>query len=232
MKGEVSTLGYMANHDNIATEDAAIVRTIRESGAVIFAKTTMPQTGMAVETTSRLWGTTKNPYNAQLVSGGSSGGDGALVAMKGCPVCPSSDIGGSIRVPAAFNGLYSIRPTGDRISKTGLMTTLAGQISIKTSCGPVCHSLADVKLLTKVVNAWPEMQYEPGVVPMPWRELLPPTRKLSFGLLEFDDICMPHPPILRGLKETAAKLVAAGHEGEKQSRRIISLSRYVINRQP
>ena len=203
----------MVNHDNVATEDAAIVRTIRESGAVIFGKTTMPQTGMAVETTSNLWGTTKNPYNAQLVSGGSSGGDGVLVAMKGCPVTSSSDIGGSIRVPAAFNGLYSIRPSGDRISKTGIMSTLGGQISIKVSCGPVCHSLADVKLLANIVNAWPQMQFEPGVFPMPWRELDPPTRKLSFGLFEFDGVCMPHPPILRGLRETAARLTAAGHEG-------------------
>lgn len=212
----------MINHDNIATEDAAIVRTIRESGAVIFGKTTMPQTGMAVETTSPLWGTTKNPYNTQLVSGGSSGGDGVLVAMKGCPVCPSSDIGGSIRVPAAFNGLYSIRPSADRVSKTGVIATLGGQISIKTSCGPVCHSLADVKLLVNIVNAWPQMQFEPGVVPMPWRELDPPTRNLSFGLLEFDGVCMPHPPILRGLRETTAQLTAAGHEGRNESNESLS----------
>jgi amidase len=58
--------------------------------------------------------------------GGSSGGDGALVAMKGAPVCPSSDIGGSIRAPAAFNGLYGIRLTADRVPKVGLATPAPG----------------------------------------------------------------------------------------------------------
>lgn len=173
---------------------------------------------MAIETTSHLWGTTVNPYNRELVSGGSSGGDAVLVAVRGSPVCPSSDIGGSIRVPAAFNGLYSIRPSADRICKTGISSTLGGQISIKVSCGPVCHSLQDLKTFTKVINAYPQMQFEPGVVPLPWREVAPPTNKLTFALWNFDGVCMPHPPILRALQETADKLIAAGHEGRKSLR--------------
>ncbi|KAI1622023.1 amidase signature domain-containing protein [Exophiala viscosa] len=212
VKGHPSTLGYIANYGNAAQDDAAIVKVLRDSGAVIFAKTTMPQTGMALETTSNLWGRTINPYNRELASGGSSGGDAVLVAMRGSPVSPSSDIGGSIRAPAAFNGHYSIRPSADRICKTGMATTLSGQISIKVSCGPVCHSLDDLKLFIKVINAYPSMQFAPGVVPLPWRDVETPKRKLTFALWDFDSVCMPHPPILRALKETANKLTAAGHE--------------------
>lgn len=62
----------------------------------------MPQTGFILETVSNLWGRTLNPFNTRLGSGGSSGGDAALIAMKGAPIAPSSDIGGSIRAPAAF----------------------------------------------------------------------------------------------------------------------------------
>ncbi|EXJ89088.1 hypothetical protein A1O3_02152 [Capronia epimyces CBS 606.96] len=212
VRGHASTLGYVANYEIVSQEDAAIVRVLRDSGAVIFAQTTMPQTGMALETSSPLWGTTINPYNGLLVSGGSSGGDAVLVAMRGSPVCPSSDIGGSIRVPAAFNGLYSIKPSADRICKTGLSTTLGGQISIKTSCGPVCHSLDDLKLFVEIINAYPRLQFEPAVVPMPWRHLEPPQRKLTVALWKFDGVCMPHPPIVRALKETAEQLIASGHE--------------------
>lgn len=106
---------------------------------------------MMLQTVSNLWGRTKNPYNLGFSAGGSSGGDGSLVAMHGSPFCPSTDIGGSIRAPATFNGLYGIRPTADRIPKYGLLTCAPGQISIKVSCGPICHSIADVKLITKLL---------------------------------------------------------------------------------
>ena len=68
----------------------------------------MPQAGMALETTSNLWGRTLNPFNTAFGAGGSFGGEGALIAMHGSPISPSSDIGGSIRAPASFNGLFAV----------------------------------------------------------------------------------------------------------------------------
>ena len=213
LKGHRSTMGFISWFDVIAEKDSSLVRVLRDAGAVFHAKTTMPQTGMMLETTSHLWGRTKNPFNISLVPGGSSGGDGALITMRGSPIAPSSDIGGSIRVPAAYNGLYSIKPSADRIPRGGLRSPAPGNVSIKVSCGPQCHSIADVKMFTKIINGYPSAQFEPNVVPLPWRDLPTPKGKLSFGLWEFDGVVKPHPPILRALQETAQKLVNSGHEG-------------------
>ena len=79
----------------------------------------------------------------------------ALIAMKGSPIGPSSDIGGSIRAPAAFNGLYSIRPSSEMIPKRGMGTTFLGNVSIKVSCGPCCHSMADLSMFTKMIYGHP-----------------------------------------------------------------------------
>lgn len=213
MIGKATTYGYSANVSLIAERDSAIVKVLREAGAVFYVKTTMPQTGMALETVSPLFGRTLNPFNTKMVAGGSSGGDSALVALHGSPIAPSTDIGGSIRAPASFNGLYGIRPSADRIPKRGMRSVERGQLNIRVSCGPVCHSIADVKLLTRVLNAYPQAQYDTTCIPIRWREIEKPTRKLAFGLLIFDGVVMPHPPIIRAMQETAAKLKSEGHEG-------------------
>jgi amidase len=210
--GHPVTMGYMAWANVVAEKDSTLVKALRDAGAVFFVKTTMPQTGMALETWSVLWGRTLNPRNNKLGSGGSSGGDGALIALKGSPIGPSSDIGGSIRAPAAFNGLYSIRPSSERIPKGGMRSTAPGNVSIKVSCGPACHSMTDLKMFTKVLNGHPNVEYDASFIPIPWREVETPA-KLTIGILEFDGVCMPHPPILRAMRETMAKLEAAGHEG-------------------
>lgn len=110
VKDHITTRGYVINKVDsmVSPHDSVVVRIIREAGAVFFCRTAMPQTGFVLETVSNLWGRTMNPYNRLLGAGGSSGGDGALVAMRGCPIAPSTDAGGPIRAPAAFNGLYGI----------------------------------------------------------------------------------------------------------------------------
>jgi len=174
----------------------------------------MPQTGMLLETWSNLFGQTYNPRNTAFGSGGSSGGDGALLAMHGTPITPSSDIGGSIRAPAAFNGLYGIRPSADRVPKVGMTTTAPGNASIKVSCGPNCHSMDDIKLLTRVIVDHEAVAYDPTCAWVPWRTGVkgPTGGKMSFGLWLTDDVVDPHPPIKRAMLETAEKLKAAGHE--------------------
>lgn len=87
-------MGYVARKNNIAKRDSTLVGTLRVAGAVFFPKTAMPQSGMALETVSNLWGRTTNPYNRDLGAGGSSGGDATLVALRGSPVTPSTDMKG------------------------------------------------------------------------------------------------------------------------------------------
>ncbi|CAH0051081.1 unnamed protein product [Clonostachys solani] len=210
--GYPTTWGYAASWKKKANRESAIVTILREAGAVFYCKTTMPQTGMLLETVSNLFGRTLSPFNPAFGSGGSSGGDGALVAMKGSPFTPSTDIGGSIRAPAAFNGLYGIRPSADRIPKRSMKSVESGQLNIRVSCGPVCHSTSDLKLMTKVVTTWPSARYDTASMPVPWRDVDKSGQKLAFGLWEFDGAVMPHPPILRALRESAEKLRKAGHE--------------------
>ncbi|KAL4962035.1 amidase signature domain-containing protein [Aspergillus stella-maris] len=210
--GYATTWGYAANASHRAERESATVTTLREAGAVLFCKTTMPQAGMLLETVSNLFGRTLNPRDLDFGAGGSSGGDGVLVALRGSPVTPSTDIGGSIRAPAAFNGLYGIRPTADRVPKRGMKSVESGQLNIRVSCGPVAHSLADVKLLTRVLIDWPQTRYDPTCIPVTWREVSITDKKLSFGIWDFDGVVMPHPPICRAMRETTTRLRAAGHE--------------------
>ena len=131
------------------------------------AKLRYLKSGMALETVSNLWGRTVSPFNRDLGAGGSSGGDATLIGLRGSPIAPSTDMGGSIRVPAAFNRLYGIRPTSDRILKGGMQNTNTGNLTIKLSCGPVCHSLDDLELLTKILNAHPNNEYDVTYAPVP-----------------------------------------------------------------
>uniref|UniRef100_A0A0B7K1B3 Amidase domain-containing protein n=1 Tax=Bionectria ochroleuca TaxID=29856 RepID=A0A0B7K1B3_BIOOC len=215
LKGHPTTTGYVSKRNFVPEHDSALVATLRAAGAVFFCKTTMPQTGMALETASNLWGRTLSPFNIDLSAGGSSGGDAALVAMRGCPITPSTDMGGSIRVPAAFNGLYAIRPTADRVPKGGMDNiNSTGQTTIQLSCGPICHSIGDLELLTKVINAYPHNKYDVTCAPIPWRNVDTLNGKLAIGIMKWDGVVMPHPPILRALGHVKQVLERAGHQGK------------------
>lgn len=205
-------MACVSGKDNIAQQDSNVVAALRDAGAIFFCKTTMPQSAMAIETVSNLWGRTLNPLNRDLSAGGSSGGDAVLVAMRGTPFTPSTDLGGSIRVPAAFNGLYALKPTAARTPK-GDMPDL-GQSLIQVSFGPICHSIEDMELLARVINAHPFNKYDVTCTPIPWRSPEAVQRKLRIGLMKWDGVVMPHPPVLRVLEHARHLLKTAGHEGE------------------
>jgi amidase len=96
-----------------------IVNKLLEAGAIPYVKTNLPQTMYAIECCNPLWGRTVNPYNDAYTSGGSSGGEAALIAMDGSPVGIGSDIGGSLRITAAYCGIYSLKPAAGRVSYHG-----------------------------------------------------------------------------------------------------------------
>jgi amidase len=124
-------------------------------------------------------------------------------------------MGGSIRVPAAFNGLYAIRPTADRVPKGGMDNiNSTGQTTIQLSCGPICHSIGDLELLTKVINAYPHNKYDVTCAPIPWRNVDTLNGKLAIGIMKWDGVVMPHPPILRALGHVKQVLERAGHQGK------------------
>ncbi|PYI07908.1 general amidase [Aspergillus sclerotiicarbonarius CBS 121057] len=203
------SMGYVSWAENVATNDCVVVDTLRAAGAVIYAKTTMPQSGMCLETTSNLFGRTLNPFNTSLTPGGSSGGESALLACRGSIL----GIGGSIRIPAAFTGLYSLKPTSRRVSYKGNMNNSSG-LGISSSIGPMGHSVRDLELAMRVLVDGRHWVKDSAVFEKPWTKsiLSEPARKLCIGLVEWDEQVMPHPPIRRALRITEEKLIAAGHE--------------------
>lgn len=96
-----------------------MIKQLLDAGAVLYVKTNIPQTMFAFECSNPIWGRTTNPWNENYTCGGSSGGEGALIAMDGSPVGIGTDIGGSLRIPAAYCGIYSLKPAAGRVSYHG-----------------------------------------------------------------------------------------------------------------
>ncbi|KAF2858676.1 putative amidase [Piedraia hortae CBS 480.64] len=214
IRDHITTMGFVAwNSFPPATDDASVVKVMRDAGAIIFCRTTCPQAGMALETVSNLWGRTLNSINPNFGAGGSSGGDGALVGLRGAPASSlSTDVGGSVRAPAAFNGLFGMRPTHDRVPRTGFCHPALGNTAIKSAAGPITHSVEDLKLFTRLIVTHPTLPYESTCILPFWDEGATAPSKLKVGLMLTDGVVEPHPPIARALRETANKLKAAGHE--------------------
>jgi amidase len=200
---------YVAWWDKIAPRDAVLVQILERAGAIVHARTTEPQTLMQLECVSNLYGVTVNPHNPKLSSGGSSGGEAALVAMGGSSIGVGSDVAGSIRVPAAACGIFGLKPTNFRIPTTGWGSIPPGADHIPAVLGPMCRTLDGIQLFMEtVLRATPWVQ-EPALVPLPWRavDVVPtPSKPLRLGIMRHDDSVMPHPPVSRALDQLSVKL--------------------------
>src|SRR5690554_1850640 len=114
--GQPCTCGSRALRNNIPSRDSQFVQRARKAGLVFIGRTATPEFGLKAVTESALWGPSRNPWNTELTPGGSSGGSGAAVAAGVVPMAGANDGGGSIRIPAAYNGLFGLKPSRGRIS--------------------------------------------------------------------------------------------------------------------
>ncbi len=197
--------------------ESEMVRELRSLGAILYCKTSVPHTLMSGETVNNIIGYTWNPKNRNLCSGGSSGGEGALIGLKGSPLGFGTDIGGSIRIPAAFNGLYGIRPTSGRLPYEGMANSMDGQNSVLSVVGPLATSACGIMLATKALLSQSPWPHDPNVVDMPWREheveaVHAGKGQLTFAVMKSDGIANPDPPVTRAVEMTAAALEKAGHK--------------------
>ncbi|KAF2121621.1 acetamidase [Lophiotrema nucula] len=214
--GTETTCGFIYPLGQLDTDDAVIVKILKDAGTVIFAKTSLSIGCMWGETVNNILGRACNPYNRTFSCGGSSGGEGALVGFHGSPIGIGSDLGGSIRSPSAYQGLYGLRPTSGRIPYYRMLNSMEGQETIQSVVGPMATSAEAIELFTRtIVEAQPWMQ-DPGCVPISWNqttlESFSSSRKLRIGVFEWDGICLPQPPIRNALKTVTKALKAAGHE--------------------
>ncbi len=135
-----------------AMEDAELVRRLRAAGAIPIAKTNLPDLLFAYESDNFIYGRTNNPYDLSRTAGGSSGGESALIAACGSPLGLGSDAAGSVRLPAHFCGIASIKPTSGRLSQIGHVPPPNGIIDQLWSIGPMARHVEDLVLALDVLS--------------------------------------------------------------------------------
>ncbi|XXG95886.1 hypothetical protein Hte_002159 [Hypoxylon texense] len=209
-KGYDSTNGYMSRVFQPADRTSPLPELLQAAGAVVISKTNVPQTMLVAEAHNNVFGQTRNPVNCRLTCGGSSGGEGASQAFRCSALGVGTDVGGSIRIPSACNGVYGYKPTFGVIPMIGYSYSgwTGSNTGIPAVSGPLGHSVRDLALFASVVRDAKPWTFDPAVVPG-IMEMETAARKPVVGIVHAAGIT-PHPPVRRALREAAAQLAAAG----------------------
>lgn len=166
----------------------------------------------ALDSANHLFGRTLNPRNRQLTVGGSTGGEGALLALRGSMIGFGTDIGGSVRIPAMCNELYGFKPSQGRVpygGQTDGQPKAKGRISIQAVAGPIAHSMADIDAVMTHLIPWAQWYGEdciPGAWPSPLSSFGSKIRPVTIGVLSSDGLVEPLPPVTKVLNEVASAL--------------------------
>ncbi|OGM45382.1 general amidase-B [Aspergillus bombycis] len=213
VKGIQSTVGYVSFLDNSPAEtNSALVDLLLELGAVLYVKTNIPQTMMTGDSDNNIYGRTLNPHNINLTAGGSSGGEGALVAFRGSILGVGTDIAGSIRIPSLCCGVYGFKPTTDRIPFGGQVSgAIEGVPGIKPAAGPLAQSLDDIELFMSTVLKAEPWRYDVTTIGSPWVTTLNLPSLLTIGVLGEDPQFPIHPPVRRAIESAITELGKKGH---------------------
>ncbi len=221
IKDLTETAGIKTTHssrafaDYVPDRDAAVVRRIKEAGAVVIGKTNASEFGTWPVTESDLNGPCRNPWNPELTAGGSSGGAAAAVAAGFAPAAQGSDGGGSIRIPASCCGIAGMKPSRGRISRGPYLGEFWAGFSTD---GPLARSAADLALMLDVMRG-----HEPGDpywAPDPVRpyveEVNTDPGPLRIGVLDATPTGVSvDPQVLAGLRGALELLESLGHRIEE-----------------
>lgn len=148
-KGLRTTFGSLICEHDVPTEDALSVERLTAAGGILLGKTNTPEFAHDVNTTNRIFGTTRNPTDVNVTAGGSSGGSGAAVAAGMAPIALGTDLGGSIRVPCSYNGITGIRPSPGRVPV--YPTEFGWDTLVEHVQGPMTRHAADIGLAMSVL---------------------------------------------------------------------------------
>lgn len=162
--------------DNVAKEDASLVARLRAAGAVILGKTNVPELCADFQTDSPIFGSTRNAWDARRTAGGSTGGGAVAVAARLSPLELGSDIGGSVRNPAHYNGIFSLKPTEWRVPGRGHVPDIPGltrTVRYMGTFGPLARSVDDLDLALRIIAGPDGREAEAAPVP------IGPTPKLT-----------------------------------------------------
>ncbi len=209
VKSSIATAGYrceigsLLHKGDIPREDAVAVARLRAAGALILGTTNCPEFLMAYETANLLHGATRNPWDLERSPGGSSGGESAAIAAGLSAAGLGSDSGGSVRVPAHFTGICSLKPTPGRVPGMGHLPPCIGPFSTLGAIGPMARTIGDVALLFRALGG--QDANDPVSPPLPLRQpALDDLRRNAIGFFE-DDGIVPVTPETRAAVQAAAQ---------------------------
>jgi amidase len=196
-------IGSLLNEGNVPTEDAVLVARLRAAGALILGNTNCPEFLMAYESANLLHGRVANPWNLDCTPGGSSGGESAAIAAGMSAAGLGSDSGGSVRVPAHFTGICSMKPTPGRFPGAGHLPPCVGPFTVLGAIGPMARTMSDVTLMFEALSG--QDANDPAGVPLTYRKrTLDELRALPIGYFE-DDGLVPVTPETRAAVRAAAE---------------------------
>jgi amidase len=217
VKSSISTAGHrceigsVVNRGSIPEKDATVVARLREAGAVILGTTNCPEYLMAYVTDNLLHGRTNNPWNLDYTPGGSSGGESAAIAAGMSAGGLGSDSGGSVRVPAHFTGICSLKPTPGRIPGFGHLPPCIGPFSFLGAVGPMARTIDDVTLLFNALSG--QDAVDPASPPVALRmPSLDDVKRLTVGYFEDDGLVPVTPETRQAVQDAAQELRKQGFD--------------------
>ncbi|KFW81327.1 Vitamin D3 hydroxylase-associated protein, partial [Manacus vitellinus] len=215
-KGHISSGGMVKFLGQVKEEDSVIVQVLKHQGAIPFVKTNIPQTMINYDCSNLIFGQTLNPLNHQKSPGGSSGGEGALIAGGGSILGIGSDVAGSIRLPSSFCGLCGLKPTGNRIryipTSVLFFHPVTFVLAVTPMLGPMARDVDSLALCMRALLCEEMFRLDPTVPPIPFNEeVYTSSNPLRIGYYEGDGYFQPSPSMKRAIQQTRKLLQDAGH---------------------
>ncbi|KAK7950876.1 uncharacterized protein PG986_006604 [Apiospora aurea] len=214
--GVQSTMGIVSYLEHpVPKEHGTAAAILSDLGAILYCKTNTSQALMSSDSHNNVFGRTLNPHKLSLTAGGSSGGEGALVALRGSILGVGTDMAGSIRIPALCNGTYGFKPSTWRIPFFGsTFCHRMGSPGPPPVAGPLTCSFDDVTLFLQAVIGSQPWNRDPTALAIPWRSAVATSapRRLRIGFMLEDPKYPVHPPVRRTMESSAQALAQAGHE--------------------
>jgi fatty acid amide hydrolase len=211
LEGTATTFGFEWRREHRADHTGPLVTALQAAGAIVLGKTNVGQTMIFHEADNRLYGLTRNPWNLQRTPGGSSGGESAIIAAGGSPLGLGGDLGGSVRVPAHFTGLASIKPTAGRLTLADTPDDIANPPSdLPFQPGPLARRVGDLRLAMTILAAASVGAADTAGDAPPYPTQPPSIDGLRVAIQVDESYFRTAPAIRRALREAAADLESAG----------------------
>lgn len=214
VKGCNCTWGMLDLTSTPSERDDVMVRTIRLQGMIPFVTTNMAQSGYSIECSNPIFGETLNPYNKSRTCGGSSGGEGAILGSGASILGLGGDIGGSIRIPSSYCGVYGLKPTSLRFSNRHCKWLYAKQNLINASIGPMARNLDDLVTFFKTLACGDLYHLDPYCPPLCFNDKIFEKKKpLKIGYYTHlgTNQVSPVPAVVRAVGMAKTALEKAGH---------------------